>query len=34
VPDPGETIAYDDLTFTVEKTAGPRILEVRVKRSK
>ena len=32
-PTPGETIAYENLTFTVEKTAGLRVLEVRVKRA-
>ncbi len=32
-PTTGETIAYENLTFTVEKTAGLRVLEVRVKRA-
>ena len=32
-PKPSETITYENLTFTVEKTAGLRILEVQVKRA-
>ncbi|MCH7922759.1 MAG: HlyC/CorC family transporter [Nitrospinae bacterium] len=32
-PKPSETIVYENLTFTVEKTAGLRILEVQVKRT-
>lgn len=32
LPRPKEVIKYDNLTFTVEKVLGPRVLEVRVKR--
>ena len=32
-PKPSETISYENLTFTVEKTAGLRILEVQVERA-
>ncbi len=33
LPEPKEVINYENLTFTVEKVLGPRILEVRVKRA-
>lgn len=32
LPNPKEVIQYENLTFTVEKVLGPRVLEVRVKR--